>query len=46
EVLDTGCGISLENMDKLFTPFFTTKGKEKGVGLGLAVVYGIIQRPG
>jgi len=44
EVQDTGCGISLENMRKLFTPFFTTKGKGKGVGLGLAVAYGIIQR--
>jgi len=44
EVQDTGCGISAENMGKLFTPFFTTKGKEKGVGLGLAVGYGIIQR--
>jgi len=44
EVQDTGCGISTENMGKLFTPFFTTKGKGKGVGLGLAVAYGIIQR--
>ncbi|MFQ5988242.1 MAG: sensor histidine kinase, partial [Dehalococcoidia bacterium] len=44
EVQDTGCGISPENMRKLFTPFFTTKAKEKGVGLGLAVVHGIIQR--
>ncbi len=44
EVQDTGCGISAENMRKLFTPFFTTKGKGKGVGLGLAVAYGIIQR--
>ena len=44
EVRDTGHGISQENMGKLFTPFFTTKGKDKGVGLGLAVVHGIIQR--
>jgi len=43
EVQDTGCGISPENMSKLFTPFFSTKGK-KGVGLGLAVAYGIVQR--
>ena len=44
DVQDTGCGISRENLRKLFTPFFTTKEKGKGVGLGLAVVHGIIQR--
>jgi signal transduction histidine kinase len=44
DVQDTGCGISKENMGKLFTPFFTTKAKGKGVGLGLAVVHGIIER--
>ena len=43
---DTGCGISAENMEKLFTPFFTTKEEVKGVGLGLAVSYGIIERHG
>jgi len=43
-VQDTGCGISEENLRRLFTPFFTTKGKGKGVGLGLPVAYGIIQR--
>jgi len=44
DVQDTGCGISKENMGKLFTPFFTTKAKGKGVGLGLAVAHGIIER--
>jgi len=44
EVSDTGYGISAENMPKLFTPFFTTKQEVKGVGLGLAVSYGIVQR--
>ncbi len=44
EVKDTGCGIPQENMSKLGIPFFTTKGKQKGVGLGLAVAYGIIKQ--
>jgi two-component system NtrC family sensor kinase len=44
DVQDTGHGILKENMSKLFTPFFTTKEKGKGVGLGLAVVHGIIER--
>ncbi len=44
EFIDTGCGIPQENMSRLFTPFFTTKKEVKGVGLGLAVSYGIIQR--
>ncbi len=46
DIEDTGCGISEENIGKLFTPFFTTKDKGEGVGLGLAVVYGIIKRHG
>ncbi len=44
DVKDTGCGISKENLSKLFTPFFTTKEKGEGVGLGLAVVQRIIER--
>jgi len=43
-VQDTGSGISEANLKKIFTPFFTTKKEVKGVGLGLAVSYGIIQR--
>jgi two-component system NtrC family sensor kinase len=43
EVRDNGIGIPAENIARLFTPFFTTKGEGKGVGLGLAVVYGIVQ---
>ena len=46
EVRDTGNGIPAEHMPKLYTPFFTTKGEGKGVGLGLAVVYGIVQAHG
>lgn len=43
---DTGVGIKPENMEKLFTPFFTTKSEVKGVGLGLSVSYGIVERHG
>jgi PAS domain S-box-containing protein len=41
--VDNGIGISRENISKLFEPFYTTKKKGKGVGLGLSVAYGIIQ---
>lgn len=40
-VKDTGIGISQENMDKLFTPFFTTK--STGTGLGLSITHKIIE---
>ncbi len=42
-IKDSGSGIPKENMDKLFTPFFTTKEIGKGTGLGLPLVYGIIK---
>jgi signal transduction histidine kinase len=42
-ITDTGCGIPEEHMDKLFTPFFTTKPPGKGTGLGLSIVYGIVK---
>jgi signal transduction histidine kinase len=42
-ISDTGTGIEQENMEKIFTPFFTTKEPGKGTGLGLPLVYGIVK---
>ncbi len=43
-VTDTGCGISPENLEKVFQPFFTTKGPEEGSGLGLSMIYGFVKQ--
>ena len=45
-VSDNGAGITEENMNKVFSPFFTTKPVGKGTGLGLSVCYGIIKEIG
>jgi signal transduction histidine kinase len=42
---DSGCGIPLENIDAIYKPFFTTKG-ERGTGIGLWVVKGIVDKVG
>jgi two-component system, NtrC family, sensor kinase len=46
EVVDNGEGIAPESMSKIFDPFFSTKEEGKSVGLGLAVVYGIVDSHG
>ena len=45
-VSDTGCGIDPAIRDRIFEPYFTTKEKGQGTGMGLAMVHGIINRQG
>jgi len=46
ELADTGTGMSPDVLAHMFEPFFTTKPQDKGIGLGLASVYGIIKQSG
>ena len=43
EVIDNGTGIAKEDLPNIFEPFFSRKREASGIGLGLAIVHGIIQ---
>lgn len=44
EVSDNGCGISAVDLEHIFEPFYTTKAVDQGTGMGLSVVYGIVNK--
>ncbi|MDR0968824.1 MAG: response regulator [Holosporaceae bacterium] len=46
EVIDAGCGIEEKNLNRIFDPFYSSKEKGRGTGLGLSTVYGIVNQTG
>lgn len=45
-ISDTGCGMDRDTLNQIFEPFFTTRQPDEGIGMGLAMVYGIIKNHG
>ncbi len=45
-VSDNGPGVPLQSRDKIIEPFYTTKGRHSGTGLGLAMVHGFVRQSG
>ena len=46
QVIDHGCGVDPQDIERVFEPFFTTKAPDQGTGLGLSISYGIAQSLG
>jgi signal transduction histidine kinase len=46
KISDNGCGMSEEDLGKIYEPFFSTKTKTGGTGLGLSITYGLVQELG